>query len=70
VRKIQVTTPTDYGVEYFSVEREDDRYGFSVPAWEEIGLSELCGPFSTREEAYRSISNLLECLPHYGLVAA
>ena len=58
--RIQVTNPADYGVDYFAVERIDHRYGWSVPAWEEIGLAELCGPFATREEAQAAIDEVLQ----------
>jgi hypothetical protein len=59
---IQVTNPKDYGVDYFAIEREDDRYGWSVPAWEEIGWAELCGPFTTREAAQAVLNEALQLM--------
>jgi hypothetical protein len=53
---IQVTNPADYGVDYFAIEANDfylqGEMRFAVPAWEERGLSELCGPFATAQEAH------------------
>lgn len=28
---------------------------YAIPAWEEMGLADLCGPFSTREQALAAI---------------
>jgi hypothetical protein len=56
---IKVCDPSDYDgrvlIESFEFWNGRSEPTWAVPAWEEIGLSELCGPFRSVEEAQAAI---------------
>jgi hypothetical protein len=61
-RNIRVCDPSDYdgrvlieSLEYWNGRSE---MSWAVPAWEEAGYSELCGPFNTREDAQAAIDEV------------
>lgn len=39
---------------------------WAVPAWEEMGLGELEGPFPSRADAVAAIAGVARFLPEYG----
>ena len=67
---IQITDPAEYGVTHFAIEANDwfhlGETRFAVPAWEERGLPDLCGPFATREKAAAVLKREREYLEWLG----
>jgi hypothetical protein len=59
---IQVCDPSEYdgriyieSLEYWNGRNEPS---WAVPAWEERGLSELCGPFDSIEQAQAALASV------------
>lgn len=60
--RAKVSQAGDYP-EGFMIEQYNSYYpgdGYAVPAWDEIGLSELCGPFDTAEKARAVLNDALQ----------
>jgi hypothetical protein len=64
--KVQVCNPAEYEGRVLIEADYHPEYGFAVPAWEERGLSELCGPFATEAEARATLAANAEYLVWLG----
>jgi hypothetical protein len=51
-------------------DRVTGEYDWAVPAWEEMGLGELEGPFASREAAEAALSEAAPFLGDYGFTAS
>jgi len=48
-----------HGEDGFAIERPS-RNSYAIPAWDEMGLGSLCGPFTTAAEAEAALANARE----------
>ena len=62
---LRASVAGEYG-DYFVIEGGNDEDGFVCYAWEERGLSELCGPFESRAEALAVLESEREYLEWCG----
>lgn len=61
----------DYGEGRVVIEAQHLELDWAVPAWEEMGLSELEGCFISREEAESALRSIpVDLLAEYGFVPA
>lgn len=60
--RARVSKAGDYS-DGFMIEQYNSFYpgdGYAVPAWDEMGLAELCGPFATAEAAGAALRDVLQ----------